>query len=91
MSKLAVDNTAMIQLAGGIEYILWLSLIGKSRTTGWRWRREGPNGEPARIRCCKIDNTWYISSQEIKRFWKRAEAGEFAGRAAGVCAKKGVA
>jgi hypothetical protein len=88
MVKRFADQSAMISLAGGMEYILWLTVIGKSRTTGWRWRQPGQNGEPPRVRCCKIDNTWYISAKEIARFWDRAEAGEFEGEFSGVCAEK---
>ena len=88
MVKRFADQSALISLAGGMEYILWLIVIGKSRTTGWRWRQPGPNGEPPRVRCCKIDNTWYISAKEIARFWDRAEAGEFEGEFSGVCAEK---
>jgi len=88
MVKRFADQSALISLAGGMEYILWLTVIGKSRTTGWRWRQPGPNGEPPRVRCCKIDNTWYISAKEIARFWDRAEAGEFEGEFSGVCAEK---
>ena len=88
MVKRFADQSALISLAGGMEYILWLTVIGKSRTTGWRWRQPGPTGEPPRVRCCKIDNTWYISAKEIARFWDRAEAGEFEGEFSGVCAEK---
>ena len=88
MVKRFADQSALISLAGGMEYILWLTVIGKSRTTGWRWRQPGPNGEPPRVRCCKIDNTWYISAKEITGFWERAEAGEFEGEFSGVCAEK---
>jgi hypothetical protein len=84
-------NPAITQLAGGMEYIYWLTLIGKGRTTGWRWRKPGPNGEPPRVKCCRIDTTWFISAKEIERFWSRAEAGEFAGESAGVCAVKDAA
>jgi hypothetical protein len=86
MSEKFASDPAMMRLAGGMEYILWLTLIGKSRTTGWRWRQPGPSGEPPRVVCCRIDNTWYISQKEIDRFWMRAEVGEFAGEPAGVCA-----
>lgn len=72
-----MSTVEMIRLAGGMEYIYWLALIGKSRTTGWRWRKKGW------VSCFKIDGTWYISAVEINRFWERAQAGEFAGRARG--------
>ncbi len=79
------DST--LKTAAGIEYIYWLTLVGKSRVTGWRWRRPGPNGEPPRIHCFKIDNTWYVTAKEIKQFWARAEMGEFEGRPDGACSK----
>jgi len=44
-------DSKLTRLAGGMEYILWLNLIGKSRTTGWKWRKPGPNGEPPRVVC----------------------------------------
>ena len=69
----------MTKLVGGMQYILWLEKIGKSRTTGWRWRQIG------RVECFLVDNEWFISAEEITRFWQRAEAGEFAGKFAGVC------
>jgi hypothetical protein len=86
MSQRSGNGTEMQKMAGGMEYILWLSLIGKSRTTGWYWRKEGPDGESPRVKCCRVDNTLYITSKEIARFWERAEAGEFEGKPAGVCA-----
>ena len=89
MSQICTKDTERMRMAGGMEYILWLTLIGKSRTTGWHWRREGANGEPPRVKCCKVDKTLYRTAKEIERFWSRAEAGEFAGRSAGVCAGKG--
>ena len=84
-----LSDPEKIKVAGGIEYIYWLALLGKSRSTGWRWRRAKPNGKGPRVRCCRIDNTLYISYQEIRRFWRRAEAGEFEGAPGGVCAAKG--
>ena len=90
MVKRFADQSALISLAGGMEYHpvadcyrqvahdrLALAPTGSPR-----------NGEPPRVRCCKIDNTWYISAKEIARFWDRAEAGEFEGEFSGVCAEK---
>jgi len=88
MEKRVSDDIAMIRRAGGMEYLRWLTVIGKSRATGWRWRQPGPNGAPPRVRCCMINNRWYISAKEIERFWQRAEAGEFAGEFNGICAEK---
>ncbi len=57
--------------AGGMEFIFWLSKIGKSRTVGWRWRKRGW------VQCYRIERTLFISDEEINRFWKRAASGEF--------------
>jgi hypothetical protein len=88
MSQIRTNNSELMRMAGGMEYILWLTLIGKSRTTGWHWRQEGPNGEPPRVKCCRVDNTLYISQKEIARFWARAESGEFEGQPAGACTRR---
>jgi alkylation response protein AidB-like acyl-CoA dehydrogenase len=64
---------------GGMEFIFWLASIGKGRTVGWKWRKEG------RVHCVNIDGKLYITEQEIDRFWKRAKAGEFAKPMSGVC------
>lgn len=71
-----MDETDL-QIAGGVEWGKWLRLIGRGRTTGYSWRKPRPNGEPARIKTCNIGGKNYIRSEEIKRFWDRAEAGEF--------------
>lgn len=70
-----------LQIAGGVEWGKWLGLIGRGRTTGYIWRQKGPNGEPPRIKTCNIDGKNYVRSQEIERFWARAESGEFAKKA----------
>jgi hypothetical protein len=56
-----------------------MASIGKGRTVGWRWRRQG------RIRCENIDGKLYVTQEEIDRFWARVKAGEFAGAMSGVC------
>jgi hypothetical protein len=68
----------LLALAGGIEFIYWLDLIGKGRTTGYLWRQEGANGEPPRIKTVNIDGRLYARAEAIKDFWDRAERGEFA-------------
>jgi hypothetical protein len=88
MSKQFAPNPDLMKLAGGMEFIYWLTLIGKGRTTGWKWRKPGSKGKPPKVKCCKVDNAWYITQKEIARFWARAEAGEFAAESAGVCARK---
>ena len=71
------DDTEL-QIAGGVEWGRWLDLVGRGRTTGYIWRQAGPNGEPARIKTCNIDGKNYVRAEEVKKFWDRAEAGEFA-------------
>ena len=49
----------------------WLDSIDKTRTTGWRWRKEGL------IQTINIFGKLYITTDEIARFESRAIAGEF--------------
>ncbi len=56
---------------GGMEFIYWLTQLGKSRTVGWKWRRRGW------VKCYRIERTLFISHEEIQRFWHRAASGEF--------------
>jgi hypothetical protein len=69
--------------AGGMELNLWLDRIGRDRTTGHRWH------ELNMIETCNILGRLYITTAEIKRFWERAKAGEFAKASSGICAKPG--
>ncbi len=49
----------------------WLESLDKTRTTGWRWRKEGL------IKTVNIFGKLYITRDEIARFERRAIAGEF--------------
>jgi len=49
----------------------WINSLGKTRTTGWRWRKGGL------IRTVNIFGKLYISREEIDCFEKRAIAGQF--------------
>jgi predicted site-specific integrase-resolvase len=62
-----------------MEFILWLTKIGKSRATGYRWRDSG------KVVTVNVDGKHFITSEEIKRFWARAAAGEFARKSSGAC------
>jgi hypothetical protein len=73
-----VKEDAELQIAGGMELGKWLDLIGRGPTTGYLWRQEGQNGEPARIKTVNIDGKLFVRVEAIKEFWDRAEAGEFA-------------
>ena len=59
------------KMTGGMKYVYWLTSIGKSPSVGWKWRKL------KWVTCYRIDRTLYISSEEIKRFWRRAASGEF--------------
>jgi hypothetical protein len=63
---------------GGMEFIFWLSKIGRSRATGYRWRNKGM------INTINVEGKLYITTDEILRFWGRAAAGEFAREGLGV-------
>ena len=65
-------------LIGGIDFDLWLDQIGRSRSTGLRWRNRGW------VTTVNIDGHQFIAQEEIDRFWARAKAGEFAKEAGGI-------
>jgi hypothetical protein len=55
-----------------VSYDRWLSDVGITPTTGWRWRKRGV------IETVNIYGRIYISRQQIARFEQRAAAGDFA-------------
>ena len=65
-------------LIGGIDFDLWLSRIGRSRSTGLRWRKRGW------VAPVNIDGHMFVAQEEIDRFWARAKSGEFAKEAGGI-------
>jgi hypothetical protein len=54
-----------------VPFERWLSSMGRSSCTGWRWRRRGW------IVVIRVAGRLYVSDKEIRRFQQRAEAGEF--------------
>lgn len=50
----------------------WLSELGKTPITGWRWEKRGW------IKTVNIAGRRYITDAAIAEFNRRAEAGEFA-------------
>ncbi len=50
----------------------WLASIGKSRSTGWNYRKRKA------IEVLNVFGSLYITREEIARFEARAKAGEFA-------------
>ena len=49
----------------------WLEGMDKTRTTGWRWRKEGI------VSTINIFGKLYITSEEIERFEQKAMSGGF--------------
>jgi hypothetical protein len=68
--------------AGGMEFALWLSKLGLSRPTGYRYRRDG------KVKTHNVEGREFILTEEIIRFWVRVKAGEFAKAPRGASAKR---
>jgi hypothetical protein len=67
-----VNNTASQATAGNlVSYFGWLETLDKTRTTGWRWRKNGL------IQTVNIFGKLYVTRDEISRFEQRAMSGEF--------------
>jgi hypothetical protein len=54
-----------------VSFYGWLESLDKTRTTGWRWRRDGL------IKTVNIFGKLYVHREEIAKFESRALAGEF--------------
>ena len=67
--------------AGGMEYSLWCKKLGLSPATGKRWRGSG------KVKTDNVEGREFITTREIKRYWTRAKAGEFAKPPRGAAAK----
>ena len=67
------DNAEKTEMSSElIPFNRWLRSIGKSRVTGWNWRKQGI------VRVTNVFGRIYISRTEIARFEQRATSGEFA-------------
>jgi hypothetical protein len=55
-----------------ISFDKWLKGLGRTRTTGHRWRRKWPW-----LKTINIFGRVYVSRQVIEEFERRARAGEF--------------
>lgn len=64
-----------------ISFSAWLSQIGRSDTTGWRWAKAGW------LHPINVCGRLYLTGEDIRRFQARAAAGEFAKRPAGAAAR----
>ena len=68
-------------LAGGMEFLKWLRILGRGRATGYRWVSKGG------VTPLNIAGKLYITVEEINRFWIRAKSGEFSQGPGGICAE----
>jgi len=66
-------------ITGGMQFAKWRCHLGVSRYEGDRWQDRGW------VTCIRIGKTLYISVDTIRDFWRRANAGEFAGELHGIC------
>lgn len=67
-----INHTASHEAAGNlVSYFGWLETLDKTRTTGWRWRKNGL------IKTVNIFGKLYVTREEIARFESRATSGEF--------------
>ena len=65
------DNVTQSPPSNLISVDRWLKDLGKTRVTGYRWRRDGL------VSTINIYGRHYITRDEIARFEARAMAGEF--------------
>ena len=54
-----------------ISFDTWLEGMSKTRTTGWRWRKEGI------VSTINVFGKLYITRHEIERFEQKAMSGGF--------------
>lgn len=67
-------DTTTAPISNLVPFDDWLSQLGKTRCTGWRWRKEGI------ISTVNMFGLYYITREEIARFEARAMAGDFAAK-----------
>lgn len=79
---LTPEHGQAVKRAGGIEFVYWLAIMGKSRPTGYRWRRKGM------IETVNVEGKLFVLDEEIARFWRRAQNGEFAKGPRGAAVRK---
>jgi hypothetical protein len=66
------NTTGSNTTAGTLSsFDVFLERLNKTRTTGWRWRRDGV------IQTVNVFGKLYITREEIARFEVRAISGEF--------------
>ena len=65
-------NTASKAGGGLVALNTWLTQVGITPVTAWRWRRNGW------LKTVNIQGRVYLSDEAISEFKRRAEAGDFA-------------
>jgi predicted site-specific integrase-resolvase len=58
--------------AGMVALNVWLTRIGVTPVTGWRWRNKGW------LKTVNIMGRVYVTDEAVLEFSRRAQAGEFA-------------
>ena len=67
--------------AGGMKFAFWLTKMGLSRPTGYRYRLDG------KVATCNVEGCEFIPKEEIIRYSHRVKVGEFAKKPRGASAK----
>jgi len=72
--ELAVElpDSAFVLPAGIMSFEAWIKQVGRSRTTGFEWRRAGM------IETHDICGRPYVTQDAVVKFLERTRAGEFA-------------
>jgi hypothetical protein len=70
--KYGVNESNLLNQTGLSPFDAWLKSIGRSASTGWRWRQRGW------LRVVNIAGRNYVAAEEVDRFLERAKSGEFA-------------
>jgi hypothetical protein len=66
------SNSPTPQSTGGLmSFYGWLASLDKTRSTGWRWRKDGL------VKTVNVFGKLYVTREEVARFETRALAGEF--------------
>jgi len=66
------ETPSAAQQTGLTPFHAFLTGLGRTSVTGWRWRRRGW------ITTVSIAGRLYVTQAEIQRFSERAQRGEFA-------------
>lgn len=70
--RMKLNNTSSNTSGGLVALNAWLTQVGITPVTAWRWRRKGW------LQTTNILGRVYLSNDAILEFQRRAQAGEFA-------------